>query len=74
MKIHFDKLFHFFIKILGLILNIQPSPIDSLNIFVPLISNQLIPHHQGNPCARIRFKQAKPILLISKYDSNVIRL
>ena len=56
MKIDLHKFSHPILKILRLILHVQSSPINSLNILKPFVSDQLVPHRQRNPCARIRLK------------------
>jgi len=41
MQVYFDELSYFIFKIFGLFWDVESSPVDSLNVFEPLISKVL---------------------------------
>jgi hypothetical protein len=74
VEIYFHEFPHFLLEIFGFLLHIQSSPINTLDILEPFISDQLIPHGERNTSSRVRLKDAKSILLVSEDHPNMIAL
>lgn len=53
-------------------MNLQLPPANPVDIFEPLMSDELIPHRQRHSQTRIRLKQAYPISLMLIHHTDMI--
>jgi hypothetical protein len=74
VEVLLDEIFDSFLKIFWLVLHVESSPVDSLDILEPFVSDELIPHGQTNPCAGVRLEDADPVPLVSEDHANVVTI
>jgi hypothetical protein len=74
MQIDLHELSDLIFEILRLVLHVKPPPINPFDVLEPLVTNELVPHGQGDSRSRVGLENAKTVLFVLVNHTDVVAL